>query len=110
MRKPLSNSNSLSNSNTPTIWGPCGFSVALGVLPDVFRTDVDLLRPHERTMPDTNHAEEVDVIQLLPIWLVEIAGAVEYAAFAGVEFDIDFASVERFCRDNVVQHIHNVTL
>jgi len=74
----------------------------LGELPDVFRTDVDLVRPHERTIPDTNHAEEVVVIQLLPIWLVEVAGAVEYAALAGVEFDIDFVPVERPCRDNVV--------
>ena len=85
-------------------------SVALGEFPDVFRTDVDLVRPHERTIPDANHAEEVVVFQLPPIWLVKVAGAVEYAALAGVEFDIDFVPVKRPCRDNVMQCIHNVTL
>ena len=90
--------------------GERGQSVALGELPDVFRANVNLIWPHERAIPDANHAEEVVVFQLPPIWLVKVAGAVEYAALAGVEFDIDFVPVKRPCRDNVMQCIHNVTL
>ena len=81
-------------------------SIAFGKFPDIFGADIDLVRPHKSPVPDANHAEEIAVVQLLPIWLVEIAGAVEDSPLASVELNIDLVTVERSRRNYVMQRFH----
>ena len=81
-------------------------SISLGEFPDVFRTDVYLVWPNERAVADKHLAEEVLVVQSLPVGLVQIARTIENAAFAGVKHDIDLVAVKRLRRDNIVYRFH----
>ena len=77
-----------------------------GKLPNVLGPDVDLVRPHERPVPDKHLPEERLVLQTTPIGLVEIARTVEDGLLAGVERDIDLVAVQRFRGHYVVDDFH----
>ena len=81
-------------------------SIALGKFPNILRTNINLVRPHESAIADEHLPEEILVVESLPVGLVEIARTVENAALAGVELDIDLVAVKRLCSDNIVYHLH----
>ena len=78
----------------------------MGEFPNVFRPDVDLVRPYESAIADKHLPKEIFVVESLPVGFVEIARAIENATLAGVELDIDLVVVKRFCSDNIVYRFH----
>ena len=80
--------------------------MANGEFPDVFGTEVDLIRPNDRAVTDKSLFEEFRVVKALPIGFVEIARAINDAFLPVVEFDIEPVAIQRLNRNYIVNHFH----
>ena len=76
--------------------------------PDVLRTNVNLVRPNNRTVADKRLLEERQIIQPTPVRFVEIASAVKNTFLPVVEFDIEFVAIHWLHRNYIVNDFHSV--
>ena len=74
--------------------------------PDIFRSDINILSPNQRSIVNSHSVKESNVIQLAPIGLIQIARTVKNSTFAGVEYHGDLVTLQGLSRNYIVQLFH----